>query len=393
MRVCQLSHVEHTYNFLAPLFQALSERGHTVVAACNLESDGRVARGHLGDDVTLHRVPGARRLRPAAVTTDVFRLARYLRRERFDVLHVHGSLVSMQARLAAKLAGVPVVVHQAHGFPFHDGQPPWLRRCLLLLERFFSRHLTDVVVTVSEEDARVARAGHFRPEEWQLVHVPGVGIDVDRFRPPSPAERARLRSRYRVADDEVVLLFVGRLVAEKGIRELADAFAELAARHPDARLWVVGDLLASERDTVTAPAVLQQLRAGPLRSRVRLLGRRHDVRDLMQAADAFVLPSYREGMPVSLLEAMACALPVVTTDVRGCREAVAPGESGLVVPPREPDALAQALDLLVAQPPLRRAMGEEGRRRVVSTYSLERSTAPLVALYDGLSRNAALARR
>lgn len=393
MRVCQLSHVEQTYNFLAPLFRALEDRGHTVVAACNLESDGRVARRFLGDGVTLHRVPGARRLRPAAVTTDVLRLARYLRRERFDVLHVHGSLVSMQARLAARLARVPVVVHQAHGFPFHDDQPRWLRQSLLLLERFFSRHLTDVLVTVSEEDARTAREGRFRPEPWQLVHVPGVGVDVDRFHPPSPVERAELRRRYQVADDEVVLLFVGRLVAEKGVRELAEAFAAVAARHPGARLWVVGELLPSERDRSTAPAVLQRLRSGPLRHRVRLLGRRYDVPDLMRAADAFVLPSYREGMPVSVLEAMACGLPVVTTDVRGCREAVVAGESGILVPPRDGPALARALDSVVACEPGRRAMGEAARRRVTATYSVERSTAVLVALYDGLSRNEALVNR
>lgn len=393
MRVCQLSHVEQTYNFLAPLFQALTERGHTVVAACNLESDGRVVRRYLGDEAVLHRVPGSRRLRPAALTTDVLRLACYLRRERFDVLHVHGSLVSMQARLAARLARVPVVVHQAHGFPFHDGQPPWLRRALFLLERFFSRHLTDVLVTVSEEDARLARVERFRPDPSQVVHVPGVGVDVERFRPATPGERALLRSRYRVDDDEVVLLFVGRLVAEKGIRELADAFDEASSRHPGARLWVVGDLLPSERDKVTAPAVVQRLQSGPLRGRVRLLGRRLDVPDLMRAADAFVLPSYREGMPVSVLEAMASGLPVVTTDVRGCREAVVAGESGLVVPPRDSSALALALDAVITHAALRREMGEAARERVVTTYSVEQSTAPLVALYDALSRRAAFATR
>lgn len=381
MRVCQLSHVEQTFNFLAPLVHALQARGHTVVAACNLESEGAEARRYLGDGVPLHRVPGGRRVTLRALTVDVLALARYLRRQQHDVVHVHGSLIGVQARLAARLAGVPVVVAEAHGFAFHEGQRSAVRRALMLLERFLCRHLTDVLVVVSEEDAQLAREHGFRPCPEQIVHVPGVGIDAERFRPPTPDERAAARAALGLGQDEDVVLFVGRLVAEKGVAELAAAFAELADRHPRARLVVVGDLLPSERDTSTGPRVLEAWESGPLRERVLLLGRRHDIPQLLRAADVFVLPSYREGMPVALLEAMASGLPVVTTDVRGCREAVVDQVSGLLVPPRDAPALALAVDRLLSSPWLRADLGEAARRRVEERYTVAKSLEPLLRVY------------
>ena len=121
MRICQLSHVERTYSFLAPLFHALAEAGHEVVAACNLECDGAEARRFLGPGFAVQRITVSRRVTAAACSTEILGLARYLRRGRFDVLHVHSPLAALQARVAAALARVPVVVYQAHGFYFHDG--------------------------------------------------------------------------------------------------------------------------------------------------------------------------------------------------------------------------------------------------------------------------------
>lgn len=390
MRVCQLSHVEQTYNFLAPVFQALDAEGHEVVAACCLEHGGVEVRRHLGDRFALHRVPAARRVTLQALTVDVLRLAGYLRRQRFDVLQVHGPLVALQARCAARLAGVPLVVYQAHGFYFHDGTPPLRRRLLASVERMFCRHLTDVLVTVNEEDTTLARREGFVRDPDDVVHVPGVGIDVQRFRPPGgPDERLarrELRRSLGCTDDDLVVLFVGRIVREKGVVELLTAMEQRWHDGSGARLWLVGDARAGERDTATAELVRELVDRAEVRGRALQLGRRPDVAELLQASDVFVLPSYREGMPVALLEAMASGLPVVTTDVRGCREAVDAGRVGLLVPPRDATAVAEAVGRLEADPGLRARLGGLGRTRVVDTYSCAASTQVQVELYRRLER-------
>src|SRR5690606_8224798 len=124
-----------------------------------------------------------------------------------------------------------------------------------------------------------------------------------------------------------------------------------------ARLWLIGDVMASERDQATVEQVRAVLPAAAA-ARTSLLGRRTDVPDLLRASDVFVLPSHREGLPVGLMEAMACGLPVITTDIRGAREVVGHGRAGIVVPARDPLALAEALCRLAADEALRTRLGQ-----------------------------------
>lgn len=392
MRICELSNVELTYNFLAPLFRALRADGHEVVAACRFDRGGTYLQHYLGDGYAFHEIPAARRISIGSVTVDVLRLARYLRRERFDVVHVHGPLVSMQARVAARLARVPTVIYHAHGFYFHEGMAGRTYRAARWLERTFCRHLTDVVVTINEEDLRLARRQRFRPDPGDIIHAPGVGIDTERFSPQHPAtdpDVAELRARLAPEPDATVVTFVGRLVGEKGVRELLVAFDAIAAARPHARLVIIGEQHSSERDHTTGAWVRQFVTRSRAGERIMLLGRRHDVPDLLRATDVFVLPSHREGMPVSLLEAMATGLACVTTDVRGCREAV-DGGAGVLVPPRDPAALADVLATLADDPQLRAAIGAQARRRVVDRYAVSQSVAPVRGVFrriDGRTVN------
>lgn len=387
MKICQMTPAETMFNFLGPLCRALVADGHEVVASCALESDGEIAAGYLGDGIALHRVPVRRTLDHHALTTDVAAIAAYLRAQRFDVLHVHGPLVGLQARLAASAAGVPVVIAQAHGFYFHEGTRWPVRTGMFLLERELTRRFTDVLVTVSREDHALALRHAFRPDPRQLVHVPGVGVDIDRFSPDDTEigrhRRARLRASLGAGAHDLVVSFVGRLVGEKGLDDLAAAFAEVA---PPRRmqLWLVGDVLGSERDHTAPGRVAGRLAERGLGDRVRFVGRRDDVPDLLRASDVFVLPSLREGMPVSLLEAMASQLPVVATDIRGSREVVEDGRTGLLVPVRRPHALAAALRRLYDDAPLRAELGRAARGEVVAGYSVAAGLAPLMALYARL---------
>jgi glycosyltransferase involved in cell wall biosynthesis len=176
-----------------------------------------------------------------------------------------------------------------------------------------------------------------RRKLWLL----GNGIDLERFR-PDPASRAEVRRELGLSDDEVVVGVVGRLVHEKGYREVFDAARSLRGSHPDLRWIVVGPTDTEKGDPLTDDALSAAEADG-----IRFLGRRDDVERLYRAMDLYVLASHREGWPRSAMEASASGVPVVATDIRGCRQVVQDGITGLLVPPRDPVALARAVASLV----------------------------------------------
>ncbi len=196
-----------------------------------------------------------------------------------------------------------------------------------------------------------------------MIEAIGNGVDPSRFRPGTPDRRCVVRDALDTPRDAVVIVMVGRLVAEKGYPELFRAMKTL-----DAHLWVVGSRLSSDHGTAIG-RLLAAVEADPrLGSRIRLLGERDDVPDLLAAADIFTLPSHREGMPRSIIEAMMVGLPVVATDIRGSREEVVAGETGHLVPVGDAPALAAALDDLVRDPLKCAAFGAAGRHRALQLY-------------------------
>jgi glycosyltransferase involved in cell wall biosynthesis len=282
------------------------------------------------------------------------------RRERFDAVHVHTPVAAMVGRYAAWRAGVPKIVYTAHGFYFHEHMPLPLRAAHVGLE-FLSGRMTDMLFTQAEEDAETAR--RLKLCRTGRIHAIGNGVDTARFKPADSAARARLRAQLRTPDSAVVIAMIGRLVAEKGYPELFEAM-----RGNDAILWVVGDRLKSDHASgisATIDTVKRDMSLGP---RIRFLGYRQDVPDILAASDIFTLPSHREGMPRSIIEAMMTGLPVVATDIRGAREEVVEGETGFLVPVRDSAALAAGLARLTADPALRARMGAAGRVRSLDLY-------------------------
>ena len=265
------------------------------------------------------------------------------------------------------------VVYTAHGFYFHDGMSPPSRAAFVALEWIGGR-FTDLLFTQAREDAETARRLHLCRGP---IHAIGNGSDPSRFRPAAPGEAARetLRRSLGTAPNRVVIAVVGRLVAEKGHPELFAAMREV-----DAELWVIGERLASDHASGIDEAARAAETDPVLRSRIRLIGYREDVPALLRAAEIFALPSHREGMPRSVIEAMLSGLPVVATDIRGVREEVVPEETGLLVPVRDPAALAAALGRLVGDAGLRRRMGAAGLARARALYVEDAVIARQLAL-------------
>jgi glycosyltransferase involved in cell wall biosynthesis len=302
----------------------------------------------------LHRVRGA------------IALARLLRAERVDLLHTHTlAAANVLARIAARFSRVSVVSHLHIENHFRPAT-----RFLLRGADNVSARLAARLVAVSEDTRRAyERQGY--PARIDVVYN---GVALDGSAP------AGIRSELGVAPDAPLVGEVGRLCDVKGQRELIEALAQV----PDATAVLVG---ADLEEGGAYQRKLEQIAATlGVRDRVIFAGRRSDVGDVLAALDVFALPSWTEGLPLVVLEAMARKRAVVATPVGGTSEVVVDGETGLLVPPRDPDALAAALRRLLEDAELRRRLGEAAYARVREHFSAEAMTRRMLAIYDEVLR-------
>ncbi|GIP49235.1 glycosyl transferase family 1 [Paenibacillus sp. J53TS2] len=361
----------HLAAFHLPFMSDLRDAGFTVHAYA-APDHGRADVDHAGfecRDLPFSRNP----LAPGNLRA-LRELIGWLKRERYDLIHVHTPNASVVCRLAARLAGQPFskVVYTAHGFHYYAGAP-WRNRLLYYpLERFLSRW-TDVLVTINREDERQASAF---PVRGRSVYVPGVGVDLPLHSALEDGERERLRRELGLAPDDFAVLCVAELNRNKNQGQLIGAIAELRRRGLPAVLLLAG--IGGEE------ARCRQLAAeSGAAQAVRFLGYRRDVPQLLQAADAVALLSRREGLPKALLEGLAAGKPLVATEVRGSRDLVVPGRNGYLVPVGDVSAAAAALERLQQDAGLRGRMGEYSRK-LAGLYDLERICRDLTAVYAGL---------
>ena len=372
MRVCQLCAVDFTLkHFLVALIDAMQAQGWQLTSVC---SDGSFVAPLRVAGYRIETVPIARGLNPARHVVSLARLIRLFRRERFDILHAHTPIAALLGRIAARIAGVPMVVYTAHGFYFHEDMRPLPKAIFVTLERIGGR-LTDLLFTQSAEDAASAVERGFVPAA-DVVGI-GNGVDPALFKPGDPAARGQMRAALGIPATAVVIGMIGRMVTEKGYREFFAVAIELAARRPEAVFVAIGDRLPSDH-AGSIVAELEQARAA-LGPRLILTGLRSDIAQLLSAMDIFTLPSYREGMPRTIIEAMMMALPVVATNIRGSREEVVDGATGLLVPVRDAGALATALLALTDDPAMRRRMGAAGRARALAVFDESKVVAHQIA--------------
>lgn len=296
----------------------------------------------------------------------LFHLASILRRERPQVVHSHMVHANVLARLARLLAQIPVLVCTAHNINEGGHLREWAYR--------LTDFLCDITTQVSRTGlARYVRIGAVPRDK---IHFIPNGVDTDRFS-HSPATRVRVRRELGL-EGCFAWLAVGRFEIQKDYPTMLQAFARAAQDRKDMVLLVVGQ--GPQREDLKRLV----LELG-INGKVRFLGVRKDIPDLINAADGYLMSSIWEGMPIVLLEACAVGLPVVATDVGGNREIIVEGKSGFLVPPKDPEALSRAiLRLMELSPEEKQSMGEYGRRYVEENYTLERVVDQWEMLYRKL---------
>lgn len=354
IRVIHVARVDGSIRFLL-LNQLLSLRadGYDMHAACGpgdhtsyIESQG----------VRVHHVHVARHVDLLSDFRSLVQLVRLFQQHRLTIVHVHTPKIGLLGQVAARLAGVPVVVRTLHGFYFHEHMPPLKRAFFIAMERVAGL-CSDAILSQNSEDVETAvQQGICKPDK--ISHL-GNGIDMRLFDPSrfSGEVTKTKKTELGLPPDAPVVGIVGRLVREKGHVEFLEAMRLVIAEVPATYAICMG-MEAPEKPDALSPSIFQEY---GLADRVKFLGFRLDMPELYAVMDLLVLPSHREGFPRAPMEASAMGIPVVATDIRGCRQAVVDGENGLLVPVRDDQALARAILELLGDKDLARRMGRRGR--------------------------------
>ena len=279
-------------------------------------------------------------------------------RERYDIVHLHTPIAGFVGRAA--LRGTrrregTIVVYTAHGFHFHPNRQ-WIANVPFSLAEKAAGRWTDYLVVINDEDERAARRLSLVPPD-RLVHMPGIGIDIARFQPErvSAEDVTRVRHELELGPQDQLVLAVAEFTRNKRHEDVVRAFAQVSDR--SVRLALAG------REGPALEATRRLVAELGLRARVHFLGFRDDIPALVRASTATVLLSAREGLPLSVLESMSLATPVVGTRIRGISDLLHEG-GGLLVEVGDTAAAARAIQVLLEQPETARAMGEQGRRTV-----------------------------
>ena len=366
VRLVHMTTVPYALFYVSGQVGYMKRRGFDVQALSS--PGGLLSRFAEQEAVQVKAVTMERRITPLRDLLALFRVWRWFRQIRPTIVHAHTPKGGLLGMLAGWLAGVPVRIYHLHGLRFATASG-WRRKLLVATERMACR-LAHQVLCVSASVEALARDAGLCPPERIKVLLRGScnGVDaLERFNPARlpPTSRRDVRAGLGIPADALVLGFVGRVVWSKGIVELVKAWESLRSEFPRLHLVLVGPLEPEDPLPNEVEAVLRN------DARIHLVGEDWNTPRLFAAMDVLVLPTYREGLPIVLLEAGAMGLPCIGTHVPGCVDVIEDGVTGLLVPPYDADALASAVRTYARDPEMRRRHGDLARQRVIRDFEQE----------------------
>lgn len=302
-------------------------------------------------------------------------LKRLIDDNQYEIVHCHtpmgGALGRLAARAARKKHGTKVL-YTAHGFHFCKGAPlaSWL--IYYPIEKILSR-VTDCLITINQEDFRLAQGHRFKAQ--QIKHIHGVGVNTDRYYPVGREQKLLLRTQYGYQEQAFLMIYAAEFNQNKNQQLLIKALSQIKDQIPQAKLLLAGDgpLLLECKQLATQLGV---------ESIVDFLGHRQDVEQLLKISDLAVASSLREGLPVNIMEAMACGLPVIASDNRGHRELIQQQQNGWIIENENIPVFANQMIEIAADIELQRKFGMHAQRAIQSTYSLQKVQEEMNVLYQ-----------
>lgn len=359
--------------FLFPLINEQKKRGHYVCACGSDDPESEQIR-KVGIEYFSH---GQKRdLNPVSLTAAVFKIRRILMEQKIEVLICHTALGNLLGRLAGHLAKTRTVIHFAHGLLCAPGQGV-INWQLRYLEEKLLGYLSDAVIVMNDYDENLCKNRRIIRDTKKIFRIPGMGVDLRKFSLfDTENARKNLAEQLRIAPSNKIVLCVAWLIPEKGVLYYLDAARQVCGQRKDVCFLLAG----------TGP-LLEKLKQRcvqyGLKDNFKILGWREDVHFLMRASDIFVLPTYYcEGLPLSIIEAMASGKPTVVTQHRGCEDAVLDGRTGFLVPRRQVGPLAEKIMELADSEELCEQMGRAGRQRVEQLYEINSCTEKIATVLE-----------
>jgi glycosyltransferase involved in cell wall biosynthesis len=315
-----------------------------------------------------------RRINPFYDVMALFSLYRLLAKERPTIVHTHTSKAGLLARLAAKGAGVPIIVHTPHGHVFFGYFGAFKTKIFILLERLAS-HITDKIVALTQREKEDYLL--FKITDEEKLAIINSGIDLEKFKqPPFPLKR-NFKKELGIPENALIVGTVGRLVPVKGPEFLIEAARRIIPKYPNVFFVFMGDgYLRRDLERKTSEM--------GIRENVIFLGWRNDAPKIISLFDIFVLPSLNEGMGRVLVEAMALGKPIVASNIGGIPDLVIHGKNGFLAPPKNSEELARYIRILLEDRERREKMGLAGKESV-SNFSKEKMVEKIAELYEKLS--------
>ena len=364
MKICQLCAVDFTLSkFLLPLIDEMKKEGWVVEAVCS--------RGNYTDCLSkkgyvIKNIDIPRKLNPFKIIKAFYSLYKLLKKEKYDVVHTHTPIASIIARLACKIVGVPIVIYTAHGFYFHENMSLIKYYFFVIIEKIAGCY-TNILFTQSAEDALLANKYKLLPKD-NIFNI-GNGVDIKKFDPFNIKNTASIKSNLQIPQTAFVIGCIARLVKEKGLIEFLDAAKNINKKYKDVYFLIIGERLVSDHNSNVEKYILDAKQY--LKENIIFLGLRDDIPEMISIMDLFCLPSWREGMPRSIIEAMMMKKPVLATNVRGSREEVINKKTGLIVPIKSSLELRKAMIKIIENRAMGIKFGKEGRKRALMLYNEE----------------------
>src|SRR5699024_10670628 len=375
--------IDATMNgLLRELNTTILEEGYELICVC---SKGPRVKGLKEKGFDVRTININRKIAPFKNLKSIYKMYKLFRTEKPNIVHVHTPVAAVLGRIAAKMARVPVIIYTAHGFYFHENMSPKKYKFFYTIEKLCAKWCTDYIFTQSEEDGKLAIQDKFLPEEYITIISNGVDVQ-DKFNSAN-MEKNRLdnyKKEFNIHENDVVVSFIGRLVRAKGILDLLEGFNQIEQKN--IKLLVIGGASSSERDQQTV-SLLEEYKTNP---NILFTGYRSDIPELLAISDVFCLPSYREGMPRSIIEAMAMECAIVATNIRGSREEVDHGVNGYLVGLNDPSALANSFERLADDKRLLRSFQEEARKKAVTLYNEKKVVRRQLKVFEHINKESKL---
>lgn len=381
IKVCFVTSADISLRFLLfSQMKYLHRSGFDVYAA---SSSGAWVEDITGADISHKTIRIVRKVfTPIADIVALVQLFLFFKKERFDIVHTHTLKASFLGQIAAFLAGVPVRVYTIHGLDFlNTSFPPAARSIFKFVDRIIA-HLVHLMFSVNKETLEIVqREKIYGPDKIAYL---GVCIDTETFDPSRFNERFILQKKQEIGvpAGAKVIGMVGRLVKEKGYPELFEAFQQVLKTFPEAVLLIAGGEEPEKQDSFSRDIFHEY----GIEGSTIFLGERSDIDEIDAIVDVLVLPSYREGLGITLLEASAMKKPVIASDISGCREAVDDNKTGILVPVKNAEKLAGAIVRVLSNPQEAKLMGEAGRKKVEGEFDEKLAFAIIKREYDRLLR-------